>query len=227
MVSPRTLVTALLFIAALPAGATTFCCHDDNGRRVCGDILPSQCFHKAYQEFNAQGTMVKQYDGPLTPEQRAKKEADLARKKEEDRKAKELDRQDRALLASYTSVRDIELKRDRMIADLEGSIHLAEDRLAEARARQQKTQQIATGYGDKPIPEPLKMQMRRNDTDVATQEAAIASKTQDIADLRKRFEDDRQRYLELTRKATENPTGAIPPPKPAAPTPPASSSTGR
>jgi hypothetical protein len=221
MVSPKALLAFALLVTTVPAGARTYCCKDDSGRRVCGDILPPQCLSRTYQEFNSQGVMAKQYEGPLTAEQRAQRQAEQARKKEEDRKAADENRRDRALLASYTSVRDIELKRDRMVGDLQGSLRLSEERYSEALERQKKLQAQVKSVGNQPISEMLKLQIRKNEAEVSSHEEAIESKKQDIAAIKEQFERDRQRYLALTQKRQEDPA------KPAAPTPPASSSTSR
>lgn len=222
MVLPRILLTTLICAAAAPTEATTYCCSDEGGRRICGDILPAQCYSRPYQEFSSQGNLKKQYEGPLTPEQRAQRQAEAARKKEEERRLADENRRDRALLASYTNVHDIEFKRDRMVADLQASVHLAEERLAEAVARQQKLAGQIQAIGNKPVPESLRFQMRKSDGEVAAQKAAIESKKQDIADVQKRFEEDKQRYLALTQKRTEEAAT-----HPDAVTRPASSSTIR
>jgi hypothetical protein len=220
MVLPKLLLPALICAAAMPTQATSYCCNDESGRKVCGDILPAQCFNRPYQEFGAQGNLKKQYEGLLTPEQRAQRQAEAARKKEQERRLADEDRRDRALLASYTNVRDIEFKRDRMVADLLAGVHLSEERLAEAVARQQKLAGQLQAMGDKPVPESLRFQQRKSDGEVAAQKAAIESKKQDIADVQKRFEEDKQRYLMLTQKRSEEAAT-----HPDAVTRPASSST--
>lgn len=219
----RALLAFALVTTTLPADARTYCCKDDGGHRVCGDVLPPQCMSRSYQEFNSQGVVSKEYEGPLTPEQRAQRQAEMTRKKEEDRKAADQNRRDRALLASYTSVRDIELKRDRMVADLQGSLHLSEDRYRDALERQLQLKQKVDAMGKKqPVPELIKLQMRKSDTEVSTHQEAIESKKQDIAAVQERFEQDKQRYLALTQKRADDSAA-----KPSGATAPASASTNR
>jgi hypothetical protein len=222
MVSSKALLACAFLAAALSANARTYCCKDDGGHRVCGDVLPAQCLSRAYQEFNSQGVLSKEYEGPLTPEQRAQRQAETARKKAEQRKVADQDRRDRALLASYTSVKDIEAKRDRMVADLRAGLRLSEERYGDALARLRQLQEQAEKSRQKPIPESARIRIQRSEAEVATQQSAVESKKQDITEIQERFEQEKQRYLALTQKQQED--QAV---KPANTTAPASSSTSR
>jgi hypothetical protein len=213
----RTLLAVAILVLSLPAMAKSYCCKDQSGHLVCGDILPAQCLSRGYQEYNAQGVVSKEVEAPLTPEQRAQKQAEEARQKEERRKAADQERQDRALLASYTTVKDIETKRDRTLADLQGNLHRAQDRYNDSLAELQRLQQRAQALGKKPISEGLKLNLSRADTEVSINRAAVEANKQEIAAAQERFEQQRQRFLALTRKQTEA-AGAA--------TAPASSSTG-
>lgn len=212
MVSRAPLLFALLVLGQSPAWATTYCCKDQNGRLVCGDILPPQCLSRGHQEYNAQGLVSKEVEPPLTPEQRAQKQADEARKKEELRKAAEQVRQDRALLASYTTVEDIDVKRDRTLADLQANLQRAQERHDDAIKQLQQLQQRVKSYGDKPVSEGLKRNLAKADTDASISRAAVEANKQEIAAAQARFEEQRQRFLELTRKqADDGPAPAAPP----------------
>lgn len=197
------IAVAALLGAAPAVQAKTYCCTDESGHRVCGDILPAQCLQRAYQEYNSQGVMSKQIEGPLTPDQRARRQAELARKKVEDRKRADEERHDKALLASYTSVRDIELKRDRMVGDLQAALNLSQERYDTAFGQQQELKRKADAFGDKPVPEPLKLQLKKSQAEVANHQAFIDSRKQEIVEVQKRFEDDKKRYAELTQKRAE------------------------
>ena len=53
------LLSAVMFPAPAAAqGRTTYCCTDDGGKQTCSDVLPKQCYGRAYREINAQGTTV-------------------------------------------------------------------------------------------------------------------------------------------------------------------------
>ncbi|MGE5467872.1 MAG: hypothetical protein ACM3Y9_10655 [Ignavibacteria bacterium] len=182
---------------ALPAAARTICCTDKTGHRVCGDTLPMECEDRAYKEFGAKG--VRSVEAPLTAEQKAEREAEAARKKEQDRIAAEQRRKDRALLNTYGSEKDIDLLRDRAVADLEASGKQTQDKYNAAMKRKAQLEKELEFYVKKPVPPDLKAQIKDNETEIEAQKKSIEERKKDIEATRARFEEDRRRYRELTQ----------------------------
>ena len=58
------LVAAMLPLPATAQGRKTYCCTDANGRQACSDVLPQQCYGRAYREINAQGVTIRRVDAP-------------------------------------------------------------------------------------------------------------------------------------------------------------------
>lgn len=184
---------------ALPAAADIVCC-DVNGKRVCGNPPPPACDSRPKIVYLKGGT-VKELEAPLTPAQRAEREAEAARKKEEERKAAEQARKDRALLDSFTRVEELDAARDRAIADLEKNAEQARNRLESSLAKQKKLDEEKEFYVKKPMPALLKKQIDENEREIATQRQALEQKERDVAAVRERFAADRERYLQLTGKS--------------------------
>lgn len=201
MVLPRWTLLPLMATLATPASANTYCCTDENGRRVCGDILPSQCMRRAYQELNYQGKVTKEVEGPLTPEQKAEREAEKARLKAAQRVADEERRRNQALRASYSSVKDIDAKRDRMLGEAEASLKAAQERYQTALERRQKLGQELEFYQKTPVPAALKRQIKDSEDDVVASQATIANRRQDMDAIRVRFEEERRQYIKLTGRS--------------------------
>jgi len=181
---------------SLPAAARTFCCTDKTGHRICGDTLPVQCEDRAYKEFG--GKTIRNVEAPLTAEQKAQREAEVARKKEQERMVAEQRRKDRALLNTYGSEKDIDLLRDRAVADLDASGKQTQDKYDAAVKRKQRLEKELEFYAKKPVPANLKSQMKEADTEIEAQKKAIEDRKKDIEATRARFEEDRKRYRELT-----------------------------
>ena len=200
MASPRWTFLLMLPALVLPASATTFCCVGADGRRICGDVMPAQCLNRAYQEYGSQGTVIKQHEAPLTPEQRVVREAEMARKRAEERRLADEERHDRALLTSYASVKDIELKRDRTIAEAESQLRAVQDRYDRAVARRGELAKETEFYTKKPVPESLKTQIRENEADITGFQSAIESRKKDIVDVAARFDEEQRHYLSLQEK---------------------------
>lgn len=200
------LIPVLLFASSamlaqgVAAQARIFCCTDDKGTRVCGDFLPPVCQGRAYEERDGKGFVAKQVEAPLTPEQLAKREAENARKAEEAKKAAEERRRNLALLATYSSEKDILSARDRALAEVEKNQKQAQLRLDEANKKKKKIDQDREFYKGKPLPEDVKASIRDNEKEVAAQTAAVAAKVKEANEVRTRFEDERKKYLELTGK---------------------------
>jgi hypothetical protein len=216
MVSLRALLPIALALSAIPASARIYCCTDGNGRRVCGDILPAQCQTRAYNEFNAQGVVKKKYEAPLTPEQRVQRDAELAQKKADEHAAAEQARRDKAMLASYTSVADIDAKRARTVAGAQADIKTAEERLEAVQVRLEKLRQGADRYAKdgKPVPDTLKANLRDSNADLLVRQKTLEAKKQELVTIQEHFDHDRQRFMELTGKSN----GAQPAAPPAAAT---------
>lgn len=200
-------------VATFPApaaaqGRTTYCCTDDGGKQTCSDVLPKQCYGRAYREINAQGVTTRRIDAPLTAEQRAQKEADAKKAKEEEARRLEQDRRNRALLATYATEQDIDYVRDRTVADIEKAIDGLRVKQDELAKRKQQLDTEAEFYKKKPMPPQLQSQMRDNEIEMKAQQAAIDGRQKEIGAVRARYEEEKTRYRELTKKKAAGGTGA-------------------
>ena len=100
------LVTAL---ASLPlaAEAQSYRCVGKDGKKYYGQSVPPQCAGQPIEQLNEQGLVVKKIDAQATADERAKKEADDVERKKREAVSKEEGRRDRALIATYTSEKDV------------------------------------------------------------------------------------------------------------------------
>ena len=70
------LLLALVGPASSLAAPSIFCCNNEAGRQVCGDVLPSACYGRAYRELGYTGRTARTVEAPLTGEQRVQRAAD-------------------------------------------------------------------------------------------------------------------------------------------------------
>lgn len=199
----RRLVLFCALLTALPAGAQTasrggvFCCMD-NGHQVCGDVLPPQCFGKSYREMSPQGTVRRLVEAPLTPEQLARREAEeRARRAELTRQRAEM-RRNQSLLETYSSVADIDARRDRAIEGVELELKQAESRHAQLMKKRDALNREAEFYQKRAMPPNLAAAVRESDSELASHSSVIEAKRRDIEAIRTRYEQDRSRYITLT-----------------------------
>lgn len=202
---PRRADLLLLALLALPFGAqaqggrTIFCCEDDAGRPACGDTLPPVCFGKAYREISPQGTVRRYVAAPLTAEEIARRQAEERQRKAEEARALQQRRLDEALLETYASLGDLDAQRDRSLADAGKSMQEQRRRLEELEARRQKLAEEQEFYRDRELPPELANELRVIEAEMAAQRVVLDAKTRELETIRSRFDEDRRRYLELTR----------------------------
>ena len=189
----------LLLIATQPlaAQANTFCC-EANNKTYCDDGVPAACYGKAYRQLNNSGVVIKHYAAPLTPAQLAQKEAELARQRAEEEKRAEQERQDRKLVSMYATLTDMDIGHERQLADMRKSQQQIEKKLAEAEKKKKQLTNEVEFYKKDKLPAELKAQVDSNEKDIETQKQAIKAKGQEIDAAKARFDEERQRYLNLT-----------------------------
>jgi len=179
----------------------------DNGHQVCGDVLPMQCFGKGYREMSPQGTVRRMVEPPLTPEQLARRDAEeRARRTEALRQRAEM-RRNQSLLETYSSVADIDARRDRAVEGVDQDLKRAETRQAQLQKKRESLNREAEFYQKRPMPMSLATALHESDSELASQSSVIEAKKREIEAIRSRFEQDRSRYIRLTDPRSP---GAIP-----------------
>jgi len=221
LISTLLFVSSALLSVAATAQTRIYCCTDAIGRKVGGDFLPPACQGRAYEERDNRGFVSKNVEAPLTAEQQARRDAEQARKEADAKKAAEERRRTLALLATYSSEKDINSARDRALAEVEKNMKQAQARLDEANKKKKKLESDKEFYKGKPLPEQVKADVRDNEKEIKAQQDAVNAKVKEMEEVRARFADEKKRYLELTgKKAAEAVPAAPTAPVATAPTAP-------
>lgn len=207
------LVSSFLIAGEAAAQARIFCCQDAKGRKVCADFMPPECANRAYEERSSQGDLLKKYAAPLTAEQQARHDAELAKTEEGKRKALEDRRQALALASNYANEKEIDAARDRSLAVVEKNLQKAQAKLEAANKEKLKLDREKDFYKKKPMPRDMKARISDNDSELKAQQAAVDGHIKEMDDIRARFADEKQRYLEVTGKKPESgaPTAVVNP----------------
>jgi chromosome segregation ATPase len=198
---------ALAPLAADAQGMSTFRCQGKDGKKYYGNTIPPQCYGRLVEQLNAQGMVVKRID----PDEKALSEKELEakekRKAEQEKIAaasREAQRRDRALLATYTSERDIEEQRTRALADNQKAVREAEERVANVKKRRESFNKEMEFYNDKSgktkVPPKLQEEIRQADFDIQVQEQTLDKWKKEVANINAKYDEDKKRYLALTGK---------------------------
>lgn len=194
------LALALPWAGPVLAAGKLFCCNDASGKQVCGDILPTECYGRAYRELGDSGRTVRQVEAPLTAEQRAQRAAEEAQRKKEEDLRREQQRKDQALLNTYGSEKDIELMRQRAQDEVHKSIRAAEAKIVEIRQQRRKFESEAEFYKKKQLPPEIQKGLKDADYEIKAQESIIESKKGELEIIREKYDEDRRRYIDLNRR---------------------------
>ena len=198
----------LLAVGSAQAASEFYCCQDPaNGRRVCGDTLPEQCRGRAYRILDSGGNIVKEVGAPLTPEQKAELILENKRRKQLEDASREQRRRDQALLDTYTTAEDIDLAQKKAEADVNLAIQATNERIATAQKKRKKFADEAEFYKKKALPPELEKDLRAIDHEIRLQQELIALKQKEFDTIKAKYDADRKRYFELTRKSPTTPPG--------------------
>ena len=181
----------------------TYRCIGQDKKTYYGQTLPPQCTGLAVEMLNKQGIVVERIDPQADAEKQAKKKAEEAKKREEEASRKEQQRRDRALLATYTSEGDIDLARKRALGDNDKTIQEIDRRIAAIKTRQgELAKELEFYQGKNKPPAKLAQDTARAQADLNDQEGQREKKKKDAESINARYDEDKRRFIELTRGAS-------------------------
>ncbi|MEY4375897.1 MAG: hypothetical protein RJB26_447 [Pseudomonadota bacterium] len=209
---PAALLAALLCVplgiahGAEPTGHTMYRWRDAQGRLQTGDSVPPEYSSQDIEVLNSRGVVVGTREGARSPAQRAAVESRLASEAAARQAVLRQRQRDQNLLATYLTVEEIQLLRDRRLDLIDGQLRVATQYLETLRARLLKLQGNAANfrpYNGKTtgpaIPPGLAEDLVRTMNDVQTQERNLATKREDFRRISEEFARDITRFRELKR----------------------------
>lgn len=189
-----------LLTAAKDDSQRTYRWVDDQGVVHYGDVVPPEYADKKKQVLNEQGVTVDVLEGRKTEEELAE-EARIAA--EEERRMRRR-RADQALLATYLSVEEIELHRERRLALLDAQSRVTELYLGNLRRRLESLMEEASGYqpySEDPeaemIPADLSEDIAETRARIERYEGRLAESESQADTISARFEADIDRFRAL------------------------------
>jgi len=199
------ILAALLALLPLVAGAqSTYRCVGKDGKKYYGSAVPPACLGEPVEQLNKQGTVIKRFDAAASAAEREKKAAEEEERKKREVISKEEGRRNRALLATYTSAGDIDQARDRRLKDNAIAVKDIERRIAAIHKRQADLdKELEFVKGNKNPPAKLEQDVKNAAFDLKTQQDLLAAKQKEVEQINARYDDDKKRYIELTKGGTK------------------------
>jgi hypothetical protein len=204
----RTNILKILLLAAglalpLAAGAQMYRCVSKEGKKYYQSTIPVECAGQPIEQISPQGTVVRRIDPAGDEKARVEKQAADAKKKEEELATREDSRRNRALLATYTSERDIEDARSRALADNQKAVSEVQTKIEAIKKRRASYDKEMEFYKDKSgtskAPPKLNEDIKNSEIDLNAQESLMAAKKKEVASINAKYDEDKKRYVELTK----------------------------
>lgn len=182
---------------------------DENGKVHYSDQVPPEHARQGRDELNEQGITVDSVESAPSPEQMEAARAQARKEAEERKELEEQRRRDRLLLNSYTSVADIERAREKEIAAVQSTVDMT--RAAQESQRRQIAKLVHRAAelerSGNPVPDELLADMERVRGKIQERTDYIEGKRAEQARIYADFEQDLERYRELTEEEEEDAEG--------------------
>jgi hypothetical protein len=201
---PRSLLAVALAVAAPLAQAQLYVCTDARGRTITGDRPPPECADRAVRELRSDGSVRRVIEPPLTAEQKAARDAEVKRQREEAEKQRAQMRRDLALLETYASEAEIEDTRNRALGSRQQLIDRAIQRLADHQKERKKLDIEAEFYARRQMPDKLKRAFDANAALMRSEQKIIDDVRADMDRVNARFDAELKRWRDLVT------SGALP-----------------
>jgi hypothetical protein len=215
----RPLAVAVVSLLPCLAAAQTYRCVGADGKKYYEQTIPPQCLGQRIDVLNSQGQVVRRMEPRAAEDEneRKAKEAEAAKKREDDKVAREERRRNNALLATYTSEKDIEEARSRALVENDKQIAQVKQRIADIKKRlaafnkeMEFYKEGASRPSDKKkagtakagtAPPKLLEDVHTTEVDLHAQEQLLDAKQKEVDGINAKYDEDRKRYLELTQRS--------------------------
>jgi len=197
------IITVALVVVCSPAMAREEQIYkwvDEDGNVFYGDSVPPEYAERPKEVLNDQGVAVEALQGKKTPEQIEQERIETARREEVERQR----RADLALLATYLSVEEIQMHRDRRVELFQAQSRVTELYLRNLERRLENLRVEARNfkpYSDDPnapmIEEDLAKDLRLTKETIARHERNLEKYQNDEKQIIERFDNDIQRFKRL------------------------------
>jgi hypothetical protein len=177
------------------ADAHMYRCVNANGRVYYSDLPGTECVEGEHDRLTRDGLVL---DRPVDE---AEKEAAAAKAAaEQQRELLAQKRRDRMLIAIYTSPEQIEDAKQRRLQTPRLSLELSIKKITIYRERLIELKQIEAAHIErkKAIPASVKTDIKAAESDITRLARELESKQTSVDQIVKRFDEDKERYRELT-----------------------------
>lgn len=167
---------------------------NNEGVTVLDSTIPPEYVNSGYEIMSLSGKVLKKI-APVT--QGA--EGDRLRREKMQRDARMRD--DIQLRRSYSNVKDIDAARSRNLESLRGNINILQANLTSARSRLQtyQSQAAAIERSGRPLPDDLLKNINNLVQEEKDIQVQILQREEEHKEVAKKFDEDKKRFIEITK----------------------------
>jgi hypothetical protein len=194
----------IALIAALPLLAqaqSTYRCTGTDGKKYYGSAIPMQCAGRPVEVLNSGGMVVKRIDPAAEERERLEKQAKEGKRPElQSATERDEERRNRALLATYTSAKEIDDARARALAENAKQASRFEQRITELRTRRARYEKELETYkkDGKGSSQVITDNIKNVDLEIGAQEELLTAKRGEVSGINAKYDEDKKRYAVAT-----------------------------
>jgi hypothetical protein len=212
----KTLLLLILTLSPWFAQAKIFMCKDATGRTITSDRPIPECADQPVKELDNSGVTRREIARPLTPEEK-RQQRDVEEKRKADAlAAEERAKEDRLLLARYSTEKDIEVARKRALESTRDQLKMEMVALATAENKRKlmRDELEAAKKRERGPSADLLRRVEESDQALAAEKKAVQEREKAILQIDIKYDETLKRYREVSGV-----TGVKTPAPPAAKTP--------
>jgi hypothetical protein len=162
---------------------------NDEGVVVLAYSIPPSLVHKGYACIDKDGAIVKVVERELTPDEVAKRDGEIAKRKAEEAAGVARARKDQELTKLYASPRDVEEARDRKVLSIETAIATTKSNIERLKVQKQRLEEQAADRereGLAPSPDILD-NLKNLEIQISDKEREVAARKTEKAQVMDQF----------------------------------------
>lgn len=191
-------------------GKGIYTCIGPDGKPIVGDRRIPDCMDKPQTELNKDGSPRRVVQPPPTADEQAKIDRELQEMREAKASKDEAAKYDRLLKVRYRNEQSHDRARDAALERLRSAMASSEKRLIELAGERKRLLEEAEFFKGRKMPDPLRLRLETNAAGTAAQRQLMKQQQDQINDIDRQFDAERERLRKLWDGAQPGTVGPVP-----------------
>ena len=192
------------------AGKGIYTCIGPDGKPIVGDRRIPDCMDKPQTELNKDGSSRRVVPPPPTADEQAKFDRELQEMREARASKDEAAKYDRLLKVRYRNEQAHDRARDAALERLRSAMASSEKRVIDLADERKRLLEEAEFFKGRKMPDPLRQRIETNAAGTAAQRQLMKQQQDQINDIDRQYDAERQRLRKLWDGAQPGTVGPVP-----------------